>query len=78
MVKLFDTTMVGRFWANFWKLHGFFPVDKEIHGKVIVVPQLEQCHIQTDVRGVEPTIFRELQEHSIEVLDIINVFQNQI
>ena len=78
MVQFFDTTVVGGLWTDFWKLNHFFPVDMEINGEVVIVPQLEQGHVQTDVRGIQTAVFRELQEHGIQVLDVIYLLQRNI
>ncbi len=50
----------------------------EISGKMVIVPQLEQGHVQTDVRGIQTAVFRELQEHGVQVLDVVYFFHNYI
>lgn len=75
MVEFLDTAMVSGFGTDLGKAHDLFPVDIEPIPKEIVVPQLEQGHIQTDMGRVQSAVLGKLVEHAIEVLDIIDFFQ---
>jgi hypothetical protein len=76
MVEFLDASMVGGFGPDFGILHNFIPIDKEFRFKVVGVPELEQGHIKTDMSRVESTVLGELPKYPIEMLDIIDFFQN--
>lgn len=57
MIEFFNATMIGGFGTNLGKVHDLLTVDIKFHSKEIVVPQLEQGHVQTDMGGVQAAIF---------------------
>ncbi len=78
MTQFLNASVIGRFRTNLGKAHHFFSVDIEFIFKEIVVPDLKQGYIQTDVGWIQSAIFRKLLKNPIEVLDIINLLQNKL
>ena len=76
MVKFLDASMIGGFGTDLGTLHDFIPVDKEFRFKVVGVPELEQGYIKTNMGGIQPAVLGELFKYPIEMLDVIDVFQN--
>ncbi len=68
--------MIGAFRSNLGKGHDFFPIDIKFRFKIIGVPILKQSNIQADMRWIQSGIYRKLQKHSIEMFNVIDIFQN--
>lgn len=75
MVEFLDASMIGGFGPDLGILHNFTPVDKEFRFKEVVVPELEQRHIKTDMGWVQPAVLGELSKNPIEVFYIVDFFQ---
>jgi len=62
MTEFFDTSMVGGLRSYLGKGHHFLPVDVKFIFKKVVVPKLEQGHVETNVGRVQAAIVRELHK----------------
>jgi len=75
MAELSDAPVIGRFGPDFGIGHGLFPTDVELGHKIVLVPQLEEPDIQTDMGRVQTVVLGKLGKHPVQVFDIIDVFQ---
>jgi len=75
MAEFPNTTVICRFGTDFGIGHGLFPTDIKFRNEIIVVPQLEQSDIQTDMGRVQATVLGKLGKHPVQVLDIVDLFQ---
>lgn len=65
MAEFLDAAMVGGFGSDLGAEHHFPSVYVELFPEKLVVPQLEQAHIQTDMGRVQPTILKEQFQYSV-------------
>ncbi|MEM6734559.1 MAG: hypothetical protein AAF620_00695 [Bacteroidota bacterium] len=72
MAQFLDTTVVGGFRTDFGEFHHFFAVDMEGLGEMILVPQLEKPHVQTDMGRVQTAILRKLLEDPVQMSDVVH------
>lgn len=72
MAELLDAAMVGGFGSDLGAEHHFPAVNVELFPEKLVVPQLEQAHVQTDMGRVQSTILKEQFQYPVKVFDIID------
>lgn len=73
MTELVDASVIGRFGPDLGIGHGLFPTDIEVGHEIILVPQLEEPDIQTDMGRVQTVVLGKLCKHPVQVFDIIDV-----
>ena len=72
LVQLFNTPVVGIFGPDFTQGHQILPIDAKRILKAVVIPILEDGHVETDMGGSKAAIAFDMIIESVEVTDVIH------
>lgn len=72
LVQLPYAFVIGVFRTQLAELHNFFTVNGKRVLKAVIVPVLEQGHIQAKMRRRKPLIGAEDGEKSVEMADVVH------